>query len=360
MPTYRSITLSLISQFDILTIPEFSPTLSHTLSAQSNPDTSTADPPPSPHSTVSVLIPSYPSSQFWLSYSIAPPHPPRAQYYFKLYLAGRHVVSWGVSERNGFVGKTMFGLFDAGEDWMGIERVERRAFCFGAEGVDQSSEMDEKPVMEVRVFRAKGRKRVPVQSATPGMLKEASMSEETDKTQARRQGVDLINAGNLSRHHAKRFYSYALIDPIDQPFATFRYYCRAWDDLISLEETSPRTSNLSTSPAPQTSLLPSTEHNRTPNDPEHANPPNTLPLSLATPQSLVDITEEEEEDDDDDDDDDEKTESLATQNDEENEDSRTKKILHEPERNPRPGLDGEEIREQIMGMKEGGVVGEGW
>jgi hypothetical protein len=38
----------------------------------------------------------------------------------------------------------------------------------------------------------------------------------------------LVNAGFLSTRHPKRFYKYALLDPLDTPFATFRYYYRTW------------------------------------------------------------------------------------------------------------------------------------
>jgi len=41
----------------------------------------------------------------------------------------------------------------------------------------------------------------------------------------------LVNAGRASSEHPKRFYKFALIDPIDQPFATFRYYYRTWEQL---------------------------------------------------------------------------------------------------------------------------------
>ena len=60
---------------------------------------------------VTVYVPTYPSSQFWLRYSIAPPYPPKALYYFKLFLNGKCVVSWGCGEKDGYRGKTVFGLY---------------------------------------------------------------------------------------------------------------------------------------------------------------------------------------------------------------------------------------------------------
>lgn len=102
MPTYRSLTISLISQFDILTIPEYAPP-----SIPPDPFTDSSNIPtlvdPST-AIVSIYIPTYPCSQFWLSYSIAPPWPPGLLYYFKLFVNGTCLVSWGCGEEDGYKG----------------------------------------------------------------------------------------------------------------------------------------------------------------------------------------------------------------------------------------------------------------
>ena len=155
MPTYRSITLSLISQFDILTIPEYAP-----------PESTSTELPTlvDPHqSLVSVYVPTYPSSQFWLAYSIAPPHPPNALYYFKLFLDGSHVVSWGCGEEDRYKGKTMFGLYKSGKVFDGRRYLEQRVLCFASDGAPESPAEGSAslgPLMEVRVYRSKGRKRI--------------------------------------------------------------------------------------------------------------------------------------------------------------------------------------------------------
>ena len=105
MPTYRSISLKLISIFDLLVIGEYPPPSQPSDPFSTAPqliDTTTA--------TVSTYIPNYPGSQFWLAYAIAPPYPPNALYYFKLLVNGVEVVSWGVDEEDEFKGKTMFAL----------------------------------------------------------------------------------------------------------------------------------------------------------------------------------------------------------------------------------------------------------
>lgn len=157
MPTYRSITISLVSQFDILTIPEYAPPATPTDPFSNAPTLVDPD-----HSLVSIYIPIYPSSQFWISYSIAPPYPPRLLYYFKLYLNGQSVVSWGCGEEDGYKGKTMFGLYDSGRSITSQPAIERRVLCFAPESrdIDQTGADNTSNVLEVKVFRSKGRKRI--------------------------------------------------------------------------------------------------------------------------------------------------------------------------------------------------------
>jgi hypothetical protein len=151
MPTYRSITISFVSQYDILAIPEYPP----------------PEPPPGSLCTqptlinteldlISVYIPTYPCSQFWISYSIAPPYPPKALFYFKLFLKGACIVSWGCGKEDDYRGKTMFGLFGSGTNWKGEPEFQKRVLCFG-EGY-RSSDDD---LLEIKVYRCKGRKRCP-------------------------------------------------------------------------------------------------------------------------------------------------------------------------------------------------------
>ena len=44
----------------------------------------------------------------------------------------------------------------------------------------------------------------------------------------------MVNAGRAGPEQPKRFYKFALVDPVDQPFATFRYFYRTWDQLYDL------------------------------------------------------------------------------------------------------------------------------
>ncbi|KAF6237127.1 hypothetical protein HO173_004595 [Letharia columbiana] len=244
MPTYRSITISLVSQFDILTIPEYAPPTTPTDPFSNAPTLVNPD-----HSLVSVYIPTYPSSQFWISYSISPPYPPKLLYYFKLYLNGNSVVSWGCGEDDAYRGKTMFGLFKPGHS-SALARgttLQQRVLCFGPDtaGLDNGALDNLSDVMEIKVFRSKGRKRV-----KPGFqtIQSVGISPNIDKKKSQQQavgGINLVNAGTLLDNHPQRYYKYALLDPLDAPFATFRYYYRSWDQLEALGVISPHPSESS-------------------------------------------------------------------------------------------------------------------
>ena len=163
MPTYRSITISVVSQFDIKDIPEYPPPKNPKDPFSGSPTVLASE-----RGVASVYIPTFPSSRFWLSYSIYPPYPPKAFYYFKLFLNGVCVQSWGCGEDDKYKGKTMFGMFDSGEVFFGERAVEKRILCFASEGLMAEKTPDKlenyvddpKDVMEVRVYRSKGRKRI--------------------------------------------------------------------------------------------------------------------------------------------------------------------------------------------------------
>ncbi|KAL8920726.1 MAG: hypothetical protein Q9208_006056 [Pyrenodesmia sp. 3 TL-2023] len=241
MPAYRNITINLVSQFDILNIPEYA--LPATLEDPFSTPSAVAD-----KSLVSCYVPIYPLSQFWLSYSISAPHPPKALYYFKFFVNGACVVSWGCGEENGFKGKTMYGLYDSGERWMGEPEVDVRAFSFASDASTQNPMNDTlSQAMEVRVYRSRGRKRIrPVvenfkavtaRSGVQGQIIQPKGSK--GQPQNTKGGISMLNAGILPDEHPRRYYKYSLLDPLDQAFATFRWYYRTWAQLEALGVTSP-------------------------------------------------------------------------------------------------------------------------
>lgn len=72
---------------------------------------------------------------------------------FKLYVDGENVLSWSTAKDDAWMGKTMFGLFDAGD----AKRVEKRVLCFSAPDKEGGAK---EGCVEIRVLRASGRKRV--------------------------------------------------------------------------------------------------------------------------------------------------------------------------------------------------------
>jgi hypothetical protein len=140
MPTYRGITLTLHSQFDILPLPEYALPPASPLTIAGDADV--------PH----ILTPFLPGSHFWLSYTIAPPVPTSQFFLFKLSINGKKLVSWCAGGEEGYEGKVVCGLFEGGNGvW-----VERRAFRFAMDGGRE----DGGGCIEVDVHRAGGRRRV--------------------------------------------------------------------------------------------------------------------------------------------------------------------------------------------------------
>ncbi|KAI4195732.1 MAG: hypothetical protein LQ350_007013 [Teloschistes chrysophthalmus] len=237
MPTYRNITINLVSQFDILNIPEYAPPTTHS-------DPFAEAPALVDKSLVSCYIPIYPLSRFWFAYSISAPHPPKALYYFKLFINGACVVSWGCGEENDFKGKTMYALFDSGELWMGEPTVDAMGFGFTSETTHPNPPNGMLGhAMEVRVYRARGRRRIKpdLEDARTVVGKQSQTSNPSGSkpgTPAVKGGIGMFNAGALFDDHPQRYYTYSLLDPLDKPFATFRWYCRTWAQLERLGVTS--------------------------------------------------------------------------------------------------------------------------
>ncbi|KAJ4319515.1 hypothetical protein N0V94_003849 [Neodidymelliopsis sp. IMI 364377] len=218
MPTHRSINVSLHSQFDIEIVPEYYPP-PHLISPAVAPLVEDNT------STCNVFVPVLPGSQFWIVYSVSPPVPEGQFFLFKLYVDGEKLFSWAVGKEDGWRGKCMFGLFES--EGLGGKRVEKRVLCFNAlnKGNDDGNVENKEGCVEIRVHRASGRKRIE---------REMRVFEETALAK-NNGGISLVNAGRAGPEQPKRFYKFALIDPVDRPFATFRYHYRTWDQLRDLE-----------------------------------------------------------------------------------------------------------------------------
>ncbi|KAK5135469.1 hypothetical protein LTR08_005257 [Meristemomyces frigidus] len=208
MPVFREVSMTLQSQYDALRILE-------TAVPAAEVEASSASPSAAPTaSVVEVSIPTYASSQFWLGYACLPPPVGGAcrYYYFKLWQQGSCVVSWGVGAEEGWGGKTMFGLFEGGTDFEGRRVVEKRAFFFPPRGGEGRG-------FEVRVYRSLARRRDKAVLGGGGGAGGGALS--------------MARIGWLQKSEPRRHYAYALIDPLETPYCTFRYHLEPATDMDS-------------------------------------------------------------------------------------------------------------------------------
>ncbi|KAH9223987.1 hypothetical protein DL95DRAFT_484827 [Leptodontidium sp. 2 PMI_412] len=246
MPTHRGIKISVVSQLELKLHPEFPHPESSQFTYRS-PDlrkgaAKFADwTPPSAssdskadrllgrQSVVSVYIPSMPATRFWIRYNIVEAAATHSEwFYFKMFMNGRHITSWGTNAKTKPSGQVMRGLFEPSDRWnykhegtvfrnMG---TEVRPFIFGHEEKDCSAAKDG-GLIEVMVFRARGRKR--------------RLPKPTDFKAQEGYGIVMPSGGLLDKPQDAKFYDWHLKDPKDSPFATFKFHYRSWDNLTSLQ-----------------------------------------------------------------------------------------------------------------------------
>ncbi|KAH9833942.1 hypothetical protein Tdes44962_MAKER08698 [Teratosphaeria destructans] len=240
MPTLHGITVTLQSQYDALAIPEFAskdallndasptPTRQYYVSdgeAEARASALDSILPTDEHS-IDAFIPTYPSSQFWICYQCpgfqSDPIQDVRYYYFKLIVGDKCFLSWGSGAEDSWCGKTMFGLFDGGTDFEGRQMVERRGLFFAHDIYLAGDE-----TFEIRVFRAKARRR-------------EKTSHEAFDENLNGSGLSIHNVGRVRRGEPRRLYTYALIDAVDEPYATFRYHLCLAQSRSNTTASSPR------------------------------------------------------------------------------------------------------------------------
>ncbi|KAK5708017.1 hypothetical protein LTR97_000557 [Elasticomyces elasticus] len=207
MPSLCGINVSLQSQYDALTIPEYP------LADEASSTPKLDDRVNELKKTADVQIPIYQSSQFWLSYT-CPPAPEDCSfrfYYFKLFVKDRCVVSWGTGEEEDWSGKTVFALYDGGHDFERRRVIEKRGFFFPSRGI---TGINEQEMFEVRVFRSIARKR------------EKGVIESFERMAFKDAGFYITKIGRLEKGECQRRYSYALLDPVDEPYVVFKYHAQ--------------------------------------------------------------------------------------------------------------------------------------
>ncbi|KAF3770692.1 hypothetical protein M406DRAFT_240032, partial [Cryphonectria parasitica EP155] len=178
-------------------------------------------------STVSVYVPSLPGAQFWINYVVKTPPSPPGHLFFKLYMNGRHITSWGINPSIKSHGRAEKALYEPSDRWDqeedGVvfkqEGIEARYFYFTGNQQELSA-ADNGGLIEVQAFRAKGRKR---------------RAAKLDQYRVQdKYGITAPSGGLLDNPQDITFFDFHLIDPKDAPFATFRFHYRSWDSLNQL------------------------------------------------------------------------------------------------------------------------------
>ena len=139
MPEHKGIHIALVSQYDAKLIPEH-----HSPNESDNDDEREDD-----IQTVDTYISNYAASQFWIRYAcdMSTQGLETRFFYFKLYVAGTFAVAWGCGAQEEWEGKTLFVPKDVGREKLGL---------FFPRDIAQTSQA---PALEIRVYRAKARRR---------------------------------------------------------------------------------------------------------------------------------------------------------------------------------------------------------
>ncbi|KAI1262175.1 hypothetical protein F5Y18DRAFT_162584 [Xylariaceae sp. FL1019] len=263
MPYFRGIEISIIASNDAKKLPEHphpdgssvrlrrltAATAGHQDNTGLNPTSSspTTSEPYDPtlekkeNPRVSVYISSLPGEQFWLRYVIAQSPAPSKCIFFKMIMNGRHITSWGIDTTCRTAGNVMRALYEPGggpggmsdPDGSTYPGIETRYFHFTA-GLGHLSAAEDGGLIEVQVFRSKGRKRVAPMLGT---------YRSQDKF-----GITSPSGGLVDNPQDATYYNYYLLDAKDEPYATFLFHYRSMKWLQQLNLIPQR--GLSPVPAP--------------------------------------------------------------------------------------------------------------
>ncbi|KAF5873458.1 uncharacterized protein Bfra_004918 [Botrytis fragariae] len=245
MPAHKGIKLHVISQWELKMHPEFphpestqftfrSPKLDkeafegHGHSPATKSNDSKADRLLGRQSSIiSVYIPSASGSRFFIRYNVGGAADQGPWFYFKLYMNGRHVTSWGTNTKNRPSGQVMRALFEPGVEWDYKEGkttyknpgTEYRPFFFSQEDGDCAA-ADDGGLIEIKVFRARGRKR-----------RNPQLAQYKDQS---KYGVIMPTHGLVEKPQDARYYDWHLKDAKENPFVTFKFHYRSWEHLEKL------------------------------------------------------------------------------------------------------------------------------
>ncbi|KAI1771791.1 hypothetical protein F4818DRAFT_454314 [Hypoxylon cercidicola] len=197
---------------------------------------------------ISVYIPSSPGNQFRLKYLVNQSSPPSRYVFFKMYINRHHTVSWGIDSANCSAGSVSRSFYEPGDRYGGryggtTGAIETRYFHF-MHGLDKMSVAEDGGVIEVQVFRCRGRKRAPVElNPYPHRHQE-------------RYGVTSPSGGLVDSPENATFYEYHLEDSRDSPYATFCFHYRSKKNLEQLNIIPQQEIGLGSTPIGPSSTVP--------------------------------------------------------------------------------------------------------
>ncbi|KXH30317.1 hypothetical protein CSAL01_00515 [Colletotrichum salicis] len=234
MPSFRGIDVSIVPGPNMEGLPELPHPESssvrlrgpHAASPMSTTASSFTSTPEKCRPTTSVYIPSSPGSQFHLRYSINKPPTDSKFLYFRMTMNGRQVVSWGIKSQATQSQIVSHALYEPDTKWhyreCGVtykrEGVEKRFFHFAPRS-ETSAAMDG-GLIDLQIFRSYGRRR---------------RAPQLDDFRSQDQyGITSPTGGLVESPQDLTFYDWVLVDPVDSPFATFRFFYRTWENLKAL------------------------------------------------------------------------------------------------------------------------------
>ncbi|UPL01787.1 hypothetical protein LCI18_012721 [Fusarium solani-melongenae] len=240
MPCFRGVDISIIAQPGSKKLPEFphsdasSVRILPPVDRSSNPTSAGSASPGanSPHiqkasPRVSVYVPSAPGAQFGIHYSLSKIPEPPCYLYFKIFMNGRNVTNCGVNPAAHASGSITRSLCEPSDRWHykenGVlhkrEGIEARCFYFLPTS-SRTSVADDGGLIEIQVFRAKGRKR-----RSPILGKHRNQDT---------YGIATPSGGLVESPETACYYDWILIDPKEFPFVSFHFHYRSWANLCQL------------------------------------------------------------------------------------------------------------------------------
>ncbi|KAI3396122.1 hypothetical protein diail_453 [Diaporthe ilicicola] len=228
MPSFRGIDVSVLAESEVGKLPEYPhPEGSSVYLRHLGNDDQDTKRVSEVNPTVSVYIPSVPGAQFCINYVVEQEPNPPSHLFFKLFMNGRHITSWGINPQVKRKGRVEKALYEPSDRWdredggttMKPDGIEARYFHFVADQQEKSV-ADDGGLIEVQVFRARGRKR-----------RAAKLDQYRHQE---KYGIAAPSGGLIHNPQDITFFDFHLIDPKDEPFVSFRLHYRSWSNLRQL------------------------------------------------------------------------------------------------------------------------------